>query len=302
MKLRHIGLHRVFRLLRLGLAAGLWLCALSACQELTALFHNGPAPLARIGRHVLSTAEVENLLPEGLSRADSVNRMRDYANSWALDILMLQRAEQALSKEEKDVRDELDKYRKSLLLYRYQQKYLAGHLDTLVTPQQVADYFQANQDRFRLKDPLFKVHSIKMRNLSPYLDLVRALYASADEEQLRELETLCQKGAEVSTTYQDRWVDAPTLGRDLPLTATEIQNALLQKRKLETRDSLYTYLVHCFDLRPAGDPAPLEYKQTGIKETLLTQRKQTLLRQLEAEVLTQGWDSQQIKLYLDNEK
>lgn len=46
---------------------------------------------------------------------------------------------------------------------------------------------------------------------------------------------------------------------------------------------------------------PLEYKESNIKQIILSKRKQSLLKDLETEVLKEGWNRQMIKIYNKNE-
>ena len=65
-------------------------------------------------------------------------------------------AEKELSKSEKNVDKELEDYRRSLLKYRYEQKYVNQRLDTAVTDAQIEKYYEAHIETFKLSLPIAK--------------------------------------------------------------------------------------------------------------------------------------------------
>ena len=86
--------------------------------------------VAKVKEHKLYLEELEAALPEGLSSEDSANFAGGFISSWATQMLLLDKAELNLSEEEKDVKAQLDEYRSSLIIYKYQSKLLRQLLDT----------------------------------------------------------------------------------------------------------------------------------------------------------------------------
>ena len=127
------------------------LAALAGCNLVNDLVHDDQVVAKACGEK-LYLSVLSQYIPDGLTPEDSTRLALQYINSWASDILFKHTAEAQLSKEDKDVSKELEDYRKSLLKYRYQQKYIAEHLDSLVTPEEISGYYEANPDKFRLPD------------------------------------------------------------------------------------------------------------------------------------------------------
>ena len=72
----------------------------------------------------LFKSDLDKVIPAGLPEEDSLRLANQYINSWALEHVFIGVAEQQLSKAEKDVMQELEAYRRSLLKYRYEQLYV----------------------------------------------------------------------------------------------------------------------------------------------------------------------------------
>lgn len=107
--------------------------------------------VARVGDHKLYRSQLEDYVPSGLSPEDSAGLARQYINAWAEDLLLLDMAEEQLSPEEKDVSEELEAYRRTLLGYRYRQLYIDRRLDTLVTDEELERYYREHQERFKVE-------------------------------------------------------------------------------------------------------------------------------------------------------
>ena len=97
--------------------------------------------VARVGEHRLHRSQLESYIPAGVSSEDSVGLAQQYIRAWAEDLLRLDMADEQLSKEEKDVSEELESYRRSLLKYRYEQLYINQRLDTLITTEEVNAFY-----------------------------------------------------------------------------------------------------------------------------------------------------------------
>ena len=269
---------------------------LGACKFLT--FNNKENVVAEIDHHQLLASEVSGLIAPGLPREDSLALLRQYVNSWALSLLMEKRAEKELLKEEKDMHQALEDYRRSLLVFRYEKIYLEQRIDTLITETERRQFFQENQDIFLLKEPVAKVRYIKVSKSSPYLETIRSLYKTHSIEEGYQLEQLSQNAAEKYEAFQDQWISASQLARDLPLQTDDCIEAM-KKGHFECTDNYSYYFVVVFEQMNTGVLAPQEYEEANIRNMILAKRKQELLRKLEQEVLQDGWQTQQLKVYFD---
>ena len=80
--------------------------------------------VAKVGNHKLYRNQLQSYIPTGVSPEDSASLAASYIKAWAEDLLLLDMAEEQLSKEDKDVSQDLEEYRRTLLKYRYQQLYI----------------------------------------------------------------------------------------------------------------------------------------------------------------------------------
>ena len=140
----------------------------------------GDAVVARVGEHRLMRSELAEYIPAGVSSEDSLGLAQQYIKAWAEELLFLDMAESRLSKEEQDVSKELEEYRRTLLKYRYEERYINERLDTLISDEDVRNYYQAHTDKFLVDRPLLKTRYMIIPADSRSLKKIKELMSSDD--------------------------------------------------------------------------------------------------------------------------
>ena len=253
------------------LAAAFLLLTPLSCDVASSLVHDDQ-PVAKVGREKLYRSEVESMIPDMISPEDSAGIAEKYIRLWAMDRLYMKVAEEQLSKSEIDVSDELESYRRSLVRYRYEQRYLNDRLDTLITDAQIREYYLANQEDFELSRPLLKLRFVDVMKDSPDKD-------------------------EIYFDNSDSWMDAGELSRYFGVSVEEMLDAMDEDMIViepEGRgDILAAYVC---DMINSGT-APLEYCSPAIRDIILSNRKHELMASLERDLLEGALDSKQLVIY-----
>lgn len=279
-------------------AAILILFAVSSCNLLE--FRSGDEVVANVGDHYLYKEDIKNLIPGGTSYSDSIMMVRQYVNSWALKYLLLLKAEEELSKTDKDVEGELEDYRNSLLVYRYERQYVDQRLDTLVSDQEARDYYDQNASNITINNSVVKARVIKIASSSPNLARIKSMYKAESLEDIDELERICFNSAERYNNFDNKWVDLSFVARELPLDLFRCEEILRSSSNIDAQDSLYSYFAY-FPQRiaPEGKP-PFEYYLPRIKEIIISHRKQELIANLEKDLIKEAMDKKKIKLNIND--
>lgn len=241
--------------------------------------------VASVGKARLSRAELNKALPSGLLPEDSVRLAHQYINAWASEIIFLQVAENQLSKEELDVSAELEEYRKSLLKYRYEQRYVNERLDTIFTDSQIKEYYNAHQDRFVLRVPVVRADFLCISPDSPYIDEFRENIASDDAQRMQYTDSLAYSSAIRYETFSGKWINLNDLALEFGIDYSEL---LTYKKGDWIEYEGGTGLLHLAFIKSfvsAGKIAPLEYATPLIKDILLSIRKKELVSALEDQLV-----------------
>ena len=255
-----------------------------SCRTFSSILHDGEV-VARVGRHKLYRSDLDKVLPEMQTPEDSMVLALRYIKTWASDLVFLDVAESYLSKSDKDVSEELEDYRRSLLKYRYEQKYVNERLDTAVSENELQAYYESHKEHFVLDVPIVKVRYMRISADSPNLNLIKKKMSSENVDELVEADSLAYFSADLYTDYGGRWVDMVSLARNF---GTDYGTLLAKSRNSVVEmegDGGKVNFAYIADFIKAGDVSPLEYCHSHIKDIIISTRKQTLIAALERDLL-----------------
>lgn len=267
----------------------------SSCTLFDKLFRG--EEVAKLGKYALYEAEISELMPKNVSPGDSAHIASRYINSWAKKYLLLAMAESQLSKADKDVTQELEDYRLSLLGYRYEELYVKERLDTLVTEDESMTYYSDNINSFKDDISVVKARYVRIRSNSPNLKQIKSLYRSRNLRDVEKLEDLCYSSAEVYSNFNNEWISLFMIASELGSEISFCENELKKKKYIEKRDDNYTLLVFFYDNIKKGTPSPYEYNQSSIKEIIISRRKHDLIFNLENNLLDEAIKDNKLIIY-----
>ena len=274
---------------------------LCSCNAIQSLVHDDQV-VAKVGKNKLYRSELERFIPNMISAEDSARLAEQYINTWAMDLLYLDVAEKELSKGELDVSVELEDFRRSLLKYRYEQRYINDRLDTLVTDEQIREYYAAHEAEFELKRPVLKARFVDMMKDSPKADEILRMMTSQEYKDVRRADTLAKTTALRYFDSSDTWMDANELAKSFGLDYTQMLSYLRWDNTIryepEGRGDLM--VAYICDIRRSG-PAPLEYCADRIRDILMSARKHNLMDSLERDLLENALESKQFVIYGNEE-
>ena len=265
----------------------------TSCKYLE--FRSGDKVVAEVGGKKLYESEIKSLIPPGKSPQDSIMMLQQYINNWALKHLLLEKAENELSKTDKDVEQELEDYRTSLLMYRFEKMFIDQRLDTLITEQECRDYYEKNSPNFVLDNSVVKARFAKISNNSPNLEKLRRGYKASSIEDIDEFERLCYSSADKYNNFGNEWTDIAMIAREVPYDVQTLEREIRSSSAVEVKDSLYTYLVYFHEKILPDQIAPFEYYLPGIKQIILSKRKQELISTLEQNLIREALDNNHLK-------
>lgn len=253
------------------------------------------SPIAEVGDKKLYMSDIKDFL-QGLTSDDSITVLKDYINRWAKSQVVLLQAENYLSKEEKDLTKELADYRASLLIYKFEQQYIREKMDTVVSPEEIEQFYTDNPDNFQLPGLLVKALFIKVPNDFQQIDKIRQLYRSNREKDIDELEKISIQGAEIYDGFNNEWIDLNTIAASLPGTADSYENRAIRTKYIEDSDEKYTYFLKINDISTKGSVAPLDHVRADIKNIILNRRKTNLIRKIESDLYTNAINKNEVKI------
>lgn len=255
-------------------------------------------PLAKVFDKYLYLSDVEDIFPTGISPSDSMLILNAYVDQWVRRQLILYTAERNLDDTQKNVAKQLEDYRSSLLIFKYEQEFVAQRMDTVVSTEDIDAFYAENTDNFTLSEIIVKALYLKIPKGSPYLDKIRAVYKSSSDADVKTLEDLAYQVADKYDYFNDEWISFALLQKKLPYAVEgSVENYLRRSSSIEMEDGDYVYLVHIRNVLFAGDTSPLEYERKNIESVLFNRRKQRLINELENRIYNDARNRNQFTIF-----
>lgn len=254
-------------------------------------------PLAMVHDKYLYKSDLEGLFVNNISKDDSVVIARNYINDWIKKQLLVGKAEIYLTDESKDIEKEIEDYRSSLLIFKYQQELIKQKLDTVVTDEEIESYYNEYSANFVLNHNIVKVLFLKISKEAPEIEKVRWWYKSNSAENKSKLEEYCYQYATKFDDFNNEWIPFNNILMELPLKVDDQERFLRYRRYIETEDDLFHYFVKINEYSLKSTVQPLEYARIKIKSIILNKRKFTFLEELENSVYNDALNHNEFIIY-----
>jgi hypothetical protein len=254
-------------------------------------------PLARAFGSYLYPSDLEGMLSGTRSAADSERVVNAFIDNWIRNRAIAHKAELNLSEEEKNVQQQLDEYRNSLLIHRYETKLISERLDTIVTENQLTEYYDQNKNNFELKKNLVQISFVKIEETSPVLPQVKKLFRSSQPADKEKLTALCGRYANNSFLDDEVWLEFNEIIKELPIQNYDQEHFLRNNKFLEIKEGNYIYLINIKAYRTRNSVSAIAFERDNIRAILLNKRKLELLKQMEIKVMKEAGLNKDIEKY-----
>lgn len=255
--------------------------------------------VARAGERTLYLDQIPpGLVVNGMSETDSISAVHSFIRQWSRKELLALRAEENLTPEYKaEVNRQLNEMRNNLLIYQYQQQMIIQKLDTMVTDNELQDYYVSNLSTFTLTSNLVRVLFIKVPATMPDIEKIRQLYRSSESADMNTLEDLCYQYALRFDDYDDEWIPFTQLLLEVPLESANQEQWLARNSGVELKDDQFVYFVAIREYKLRNSVAPFEYIRGQVKTIILNNRRNDFLQKLEDGIYNEAVRNSTLKVY-----
>ena len=253
-------------------------------------------PVAQVGDRFLYKSDLLKIFPGNATKEDSLIIATDYINKWVKQELMIQKANENLSQSQKDVSRELEEYRNSLIIFRYKNELMQQRMDTVVSEDQIQQYYDQNKAAFNLDRYIVKGVYVKIPKELANINALKTMVQDMTDEGQSVLKDYCTRYAK-NFEIANNWIDFKLLNRSLPVSIDDPEAFLRNNSLKEMTDEDYYYLVSIRDYKLTNDLAPLEFVENDIKNLILNQRKIKFLREVENNIYKEGERQKKFKIY-----
>jgi hypothetical protein len=253
--------------------------------------------VARVYDKTLSLKELQQALPVGLSKKDSASFAKDFIDQWIKRNVVLKRAESNLTENQKDVSQQLEDYRVSLLIFAYERELIRQKLDTTINPAEIESYYKQNSANFELRSNIIRLKYIKLPIKTPNADKAKRWFLSKRPDDFKRLEQFVNLYAVNFLLDDSNWLLLEDVIKEIPMGNYSMADFNSNKRFLELDDKDYHYLVAINGFMVKDSNAPLSFEKDNIRNIILNKRKIKLVEQMQLDAFNDATNENTIERF-----
>jgi len=254
--------------------------------------------VARVNDVYLYKKDLEEIIPKNISKADSTLLANSFINSWAKNLLLLDKAKLNLpEKQQEDYNKLVKQYETDLYTKAYLEALVKRSIDTAITSSEAEEIYKANRESFKLNDDLLKLRYISLPQNSVNIEIIEAKFKNFDNNDKVYLDSIAVQFKSYSLR-DSLWVKASQVIQKIPAVNSANKNQLLKKSNyVQLKDSLNLYLIQINDVLLRTDYAPLEYVKPTVSQIIINKRKLELIKQIENEITKDAIKNKQFETF-----
>lgn len=257
-----------------------------------------PDAVARVNDSYLDAGELKGIVPPGTPKADSIAIVKSYMDRWASQTLLFNAAQVNLSKEKQAEYARLIKqYEIDLYTAGYLEEVVKRSVDTVVTEQEVADYYKANKENFRTSGTLVRLKYIRLAKDHPKFGQVRSRFLSGSKKDLKALDEMSIQFK--SFAFNDTtWVDMNQVYTRLPFITPDNRDRYISANiSYQYPDSTDVYLVKVGRVLEKNQVSPFEYIKPTLHQLIINNRKLELIKKFQKEITDDAIKDDDYEIY-----
>jgi hypothetical protein len=238
--------------------------------------------------------DLKNVLPRNISKEDSLIIVKSFIQDWAVNKLLLKgAANNNTSASLRNINKLVQDYKESLLINNYKEELIKQQLDTVISNDEVEQYYLVNNENFKLNEVLVKSKYLYFNyTINDQKEIVK-LFKSDKINDAEELERQ-QLSFKIYQLNDSIWTELDKVLLKLPFSK---ENLLKKSKFIQKQDSLGLYLMAIKEILNRNDVAPLSYIKPTIKEMILHKRKIELIREIEKIIVKDATKNNNFKIY-----
>lgn len=254
--------------------------------------------IARVGKSYLYKEDIQNLVPKGASKEDSILIIRSYIDRWATQKLLIEAAERNLGEaKKKEYATLISQYKIDLYTKAYIEEIVKRSVDTLINNDELKKYYDENKENFKTNGGLVRLRYINLSKDNPKLETIKGKFFNFDKKDKKfwDLNSMQFK----SFAFNDSvWVDMGQVYEKLPIINPDNRDELIQSgKKIQVLDKNDLYLVKISNVIAKNELSPFEYIKPTLKEIIINKRKLELIKKFEKEITEDAIKNKDYEIY-----
>ncbi len=264
-----------------------------SCKEVPGIKKNTKdIVIASVQDKTLTLSKIKELIHDGISKTDSAALVDGYIQNWIRENLMIIEAEKNIAADI-NINKLVEDYRSSLLVYNYEKMLVATQLDTVVTTEDKLEFYEENKGQYLLSHPIFKCIIVKIPSKSSRAMTIKN---KMEKNDWNELLSLIESKASMkyidTTTY---W----TLDDIQPIVPEGMitLGKLTEGKVFYKKENDFDFLVKITKYYKENTVPPLDFIESKIIKSILSERKIQLLNKFKEDLYDKGVKENKFEIY-----
>lgn len=247
-----------------------------------------------MGDTYLYLSELEGL-GEGMPAEDSAMQVQLYTQQWIQDQLLLKDAEGRIKNSEQIERSVQD-FRTSLVLNEYEQILVTEQLDSVVTAQELSDYYEANKEQYQSGVEWVRAFFVKAPLNVGNTEELKAWFQAGTRADMEKIRLFCKQHNTPAILDEQFWVRLDRILVELP--EGELPRRYMDAGTIFVQtDEQYLYLYKTLEYKGADEATPLSKVREEITRIILHQRRMKLLDENRSNIYEKGKQSGSFEMF-----
>ena len=246
----------------------------------------------------LYESDLKGIIPEGASIMDSIQYASTFIDSWIRREVLIHQAESNLNKEALNLDKQMEEYRNSLIIYTYESQLINQKLDTVVSEDEIAEYYEQNKEDFQLRNTMVRVAYVILEEDSKQIADFKKLLSDPDTLMLQNIDIQANYYAVKSFVDVDQWMRLDELTNIIPIQIFNAESFLKKNEFVCFDMNEYTYMVRFVDYLLEESTTPIEMVRDNIKSVILAQRRQALIDKMQTALYEKAKREQAFEVYV----
>ena len=173
-------------------------------------------------------------------------------------------------------------------------------MDTLISDNEIKDYYDTNKSNFKLNQDLIKGRYLKIKSDNYNMNDVIKRFKRFNDNDVSFLDSISLQFT--SFYFNDSvWVNKKTFFNKLPEINIDIKSRIIKNSLFyQLEDSLELYLIKINKSIFRNDLAPIEFIRPTLKQVLLNKQKLEFISKFEKDLIEDAIQQKEFEFYETN--
>ncbi len=256
--------------------------------------------VARVNDAYLYPADVAIPDATGIEGTERTHLLNQYIEDWACKKLLLIKGRAANAADKNSclgsTEAQVNQYKEDLIAYWVLTTLVERQLNTAVSEEEIADYYQKHKDDFILNHDIVKGLFVAMPKKAAHIHVIKSLMLSTRQEDYEKLKTYCAPYAATVRLEPAQWLAWEYVLNTVGYRPLGDATRLLRTNKfIHVAGQRGIYFLRIDAYKTAQELEPLESAQERIKSIIVHKRRLGLGKKIKESLLQ---DAKKNKVYV----